>query len=94
MLRVVPVDEIGEPLTSMVEGDEVFRIADGVFQRLVPRFDKGVVVAAARPRIAPGHVKRLQEDGKRHASHRMTVVRVDNFRTNAEVSGDSLKETC
>ena len=49
VLRVVPLDEVGKPSTGMLDGSEAVRVADGILQGLVPRFDEGVVVAAPWP---------------------------------------------
>ena len=49
MLSVVPVHEFGIPLPRLLERREESGIVDRVFQCLMPGFDEGIVIAAARP---------------------------------------------
>lgn len=92
VLRVVPLDEVGEPSTGMLDGSEAVRVADGVLQGLVPRLNEGVVIAAPGPGVTPHDLEGVQEDGQRDAPHRIPVVGVNDLGADPQVANDPQEE--
>ena len=74
MFGVIPMHELGKPLSCVNGVVEPFRISRRVLDRLEQRFDKRIVVADSRSRERRNDAEREIERHHRHAFHRIAVV--------------------
>ena len=79
MIMVVVVHEFGHELPGGLQGAEPFREHRRVFQRLVPRLAKRVVVGNPWPGMGSGHTKIIEQGRDGFAGHRGAAVGVHDL---------------
>lgn len=92
VLRVVPVDELGEPDTRLIDIEESTRVARCELDGFEQCFAIRIVVAHARTRVRRENPQREEQGEDCYPFHRVAVVRVKPHAINVVGSSNTTKE--